>query len=212
MAQQEAADWGKAPAVYDEHTLKILGKEVMEDWETGYMHTLAGIATSNGGVVLELGYGMGISARAIQTANIDSHVVVELHPQVVQKCAQDNAGALSSGRMHVFSGLWQRVTPMLAARSFDGILFDTYPLNEQEMIGPHMYFFDEAFRLLKPGGVLTYYSDEATDFRPEHRARLTTAGFAPENIDFQVCNVTPPPNCEYWRDPTIIAPIVRKAA
>lgn len=211
MANQEAISWGQAPAVYDEHTLKILGKEVMEDWETGYMHALARIATSRGGVVLELGYGMGISASAVQAAVIDSHVVVECHPEVIKKCVTDNADALTSGRMHVFSGLWQDVTPRLASESFDGILFDTYPIKQDEMIGPHMYFFDEAHRLLKPGGVLTYYSDEATGFRPSHMERLVNAGFREENIDFQVCEVNPPENCEYWQDPTIIAPIVTKA-
>lgn len=211
MASREAIDWGQAPAVYDEHTLKILGKEVMEDWETGYMHALARIATSRGGVVLELGYGMGISASAVQAAEIDSHVVVECHPEVIKKCVTDNADALTSGRMHVFSGLWQDVTPRLASESFDGILFDTYPIKQDEMIGPHMYFFDEAHRLLKPGGVLTYYSDEATGFRPPHMERLVNAGFREENIGFQVCEVNPPENCEYWQDPTIIAPIVTKA-
>jgi guanidinoacetate N-methyltransferase len=210
MAGQEMMDWGQAPAVYDEHTLKILGKEVMEDWETGYMQALAQIATSRGGVILELGYGMGISASEIQSADIESHVVVECHPEVIKKCVTDNADAISSGRLHVFSGLWQDVTLHLAPESFDGILFDTYPIKQDEMIGPHMYFFDEAHRLLKPGGVLTYYSDEATGFRPPHMERLLQAGFLEENIGFQICDVEPPENCEYWQDPTIIAPIVTK--
>ena len=79
------------------------------------------------------------------------------------------------------------------------------------MIGPHMYLFEEAHRLLKPGGVLAYYSDEATGYKPQRLERLTNAGFRQEDIDFQICDVTPPENCEYWQDPTIIAPIVKKA-
>lgn len=212
MANVEAADWGLAPAVYDEHTLKILGNEVMEDWETGYMHALASIATRNGGVILELGYGMGISAKAIQAADIETHFVVEMHPQVAAKGILDNTEAVASGKLHMLSGRWQDVTPRLASESFDGILFDTYPIKQEEMIGPHMYFFEEAHRLLKPGGVLTYYSDEATGYKPQHLERLTNAGFRQEDIDFQICDVTPPENCEYWQDPTIIAPIVKKAA
>lgn len=210
MPYNEAIDWAKAPAVYDEHTLKILGNEVMEDWETGYMHALARIATEKGGTILELGYGMGISASAVQAAEIDTHVVVECHPEVVKKCATDNADAIANGRMHIFSGMWQDVTKLLTAESFDGILFDTYPIRQDEMVGPHMYFFDEAHRLLRPGGVLTYYSDEATGFKAPHLERLVNAGFDSDKIDFEVCEVTPPENCEYWNDPTIIAPIVRK--
>jgi guanidinoacetate N-methyltransferase len=212
MANVEAAEWALAPAVYDEHTLKILGNEVMEDWETGYMHSLAGIATSNGGAVLELGYGMGISAKAIQAAEIDTHFVVEMHPQVAAKGVLDNSEAVASGRLHVLSGRWQDVTPKLAAESFDGILFDTYPIKQEEMIGPHMYFFQEAYRLLRPGGILTYYSDEATGFKPAHMQRLVNAGFSAANISFKVCEVAPPAGCEYWSDPTIIAPIVKKAS
>lgn len=172
MANVEAADWALAPAVYDEHTLKILGNEVMEDWETGYMHALAAIATSNSGAILKLGYGMGISASAVQAADIDTHFVVECHPEVARKGLADNIDAVASGRMHMVNGLWQDVTPKLASGSFDSILFDTYPIEQDEMIGPHMYFFDEAHRLLKPGGVLTYYSGEATGFRPAHMQRL----------------------------------------
>jgi guanidinoacetate N-methyltransferase len=211
MSGYAAEHWGQAPAVYDEHTLKIQGYEVMEDWETGYMQQLATIATQNGGVVLELGYGMGISATAVQSHAIDSHVVVECHPDVIKKCVTDNEEAFNSGRMHLFSGFWQDVTPLMAPESFDGILFDTYPIKEEEMIGPHMYFFEEAHRLLKPGGVLTYYSDEASGFKAPHMERLVAAGFNEKDIAYKICDVTPPENCEYWQAPTIMAPIVKKA-
>src|SRR5262245_39212709 len=77
------------PATYDQHTLKIAGHPVMEDWETGYMSRLADIATSRGGRILELGYGMGISARFIQGKDIKSHVVIECHPDVIKRCIDD---------------------------------------------------------------------------------------------------------------------------
>ncbi len=58
----EPDSWKAAPATVDEHSLKILGHPVMEDWERPYMQELARIATLNGGRVLEIGFGMGISA------------------------------------------------------------------------------------------------------------------------------------------------------
>ena len=210
MPKYQAPEWGNAPAIYDDHTLKILGNEVMEDWEMPYMNRLAAVATQNGGAILELGYGMGISSRAIHEHDIESHTVIEAHPDVIQKCVQDNRQRLIDGKMRICSGFWQNVTPTMASETFDGILFDTYPIGEDEMIGPHMFFFDEAHRLLKPGGVLTYYSDEAVDLKPPHVQRLVEAGFSEATIDFEVCEVTPPENCEYWSDSTIIVPIVRK--
>jgi guanidinoacetate N-methyltransferase len=207
-SKQEA--WCESPANFDEHSLRIAGHPVMEDWEQNYMDMLAAIAASKGGAVLELGYGLGLSATAIQAHPIDSHFVVECHPGVIQRCISDFKPAFDTGRMHMLSGFWQDVTPILADGSFDGILFDTYPLREEEIHGNHFWFFKEAFRLLKPGGVLTYYSDEILDLSPTHIDKLVEAGFEKEHITFEVCQVTPPEDCEYWQHDTIVAPIIRK--
>lgn len=210
MSGYRAEHWGQAPAVYDGHTLKIAGHDVMEDWEQGYMNRLGAIAAQNGGAVLELGYGMGLSSAVIESHDVDSHTIIECHPDVIKKCVTDNKPAFDQGRMHLFTGFWQDVTPMIASGTFDGILFDTYPIKEEEMIGPHMFFFREAFRLLRRNGILTYYSDEATGLSVPHVQRLVEAGFKVGDIDYEVCDVTPPENCEYWQAPTIVAPIVRR--
>ncbi len=174
------------------------------------MNRLAEIATSNGGTILELGFGLGLSSRAIQNQNIDTHIVVECHPDVISKCTEDFASEIASGKMHILSGFWQDVTKMLKDNSFDGILFDTYPLSEEEVHSNHFPFFNEAYRLLKPGGVLTYYSDEATSFSEKHLRKIKEAGFNEEKIGFEVCNVDTPADCEYWQDETMIAPIIKK--
>ena len=210
MASYSAEHWGQASAVYDEHTLKIDGHEVMEDWEQPYMNRLGVIASRNGGAVLELGYGMGLSSKVIESHGIESHTIIECHPDVIQKCVTDNKAAFDNGKMHLFTGFWQDVTPMIASGTFDGILFDTYPIKEEEMIGPHMFFFEEAHRLLKLGGVLTYYSDEATGLSLSHIQRLVDAGFDKKDINYEICEVTPPTDCEYWQSDTIVVPIIKK--
>lgn len=202
--------WNQAPAVYTEHELKIAGHPVMEDWEQGYMQKLAEIATSKNGTILEVGYGLGLSARAIQAAQIDTHIVIECHPDVVRKCVTDFRDEIEKSRLHIYSGFWEDVTPNLSGEIFDGILFDTYPLREEEIHSNHFWFFREAFRLLKPGGVLTYYSDEVSDFSNNHRAKLLEAGFKNENISAEICEVNPPEDCEYWQEKTILAPVVIK--
>lgn len=205
-------DWAKANAVYDEHTLRIAGHPVMEDWEINYMEKLADISALNAGSILELGYGLGLSAKGIQSHNIKGHYIIECHPDVVARCVKDFHYAIGANRLHILSGFWQDITPQLKDETFDGILFDTYPMSEEEIHSNHFWFFTEAFRLLKPNGVFTYYSDEIKNFSDKHLAKLKSAGFKEKNIGFEVCEMNPPKECEYWQEKTMIAPIIRKSA
>lgn len=58
--------WLNKPARYSKNTLSIDGFQVMQRWEEPYMADLASIASKNGGAVLEIGFGMGISTGYIQ--------------------------------------------------------------------------------------------------------------------------------------------------
>ncbi|KAK5992080.1 Guanidinoacetate N-methyltransferase [Cladobotryum mycophilum] len=207
---EDRKTWSENKAIYDEHTLRIAGHPVMEDWELGYMHDLAKIASRNGGRVLELGFGLGLSAKAIQKRGIKDHYLIECHPDVIARAAKDMHQDIANRTFHLLTGFWEDVTPLLADGIFDGILFDTYPLSEAEIHKNHFWFFEEAYRLLKPGGVFTYYSDEANDFSPSHKQKLLEAGFREENITFELSHVEPPEDCEYWKDSTFISPIIIK--
>ena len=56
-------------------------------------------------------------------------------------------------------GFWQTVMPTLPEGSFDGILFDDYPISSQQRDEfAETMLFKESYRLLKKGGVLVYYS------------------------------------------------------
>lgn len=205
---EEKEQWKEAPAFFDEHTLTIEGHPVMEDWEDGYMQELARIAGSEGGRVLEVGFGMGISAGYLQQEAIREHVILEANHEVFERLEEFARSAQTP--VVALEGFWEDLTGGLASKSFDGILFDTYPLTPEDIHANHFPFFAEAYRLLRPGGVLTYYSDEIDSFSPAHRAMLEAAGF--ENIEHTVCAVTPPADCQYWKSRTILAPIVRKDA
>lgn len=201
-------DWSNAKAEFSNSDLKIFGYAVMEDWETPYMQELANIASKNGGIVLELGFGMGISAKFIQEHDIQKHIIIEANKEVAEKARE--FGKKASHVVEVIEGFWESVIEEILDNSLDGILFDTYPLTEIEIYQNHFNFFPFAFRKLKIGGVFTYYSDEINDFGDVHIKKLQEAGFKKNNICKNITKVKPPKDCEYWKADAILAPIIIK--
>lgn len=202
------ADWKGATATFTKHDLKIFGCAVMEDWETSYMKDLAKVACSKGGTVLELGFGMAISAKFIQKENIKKHIIIEANKEVsdVAKKFAKNA----KHKTEVLVGFWEDVIKNIPDESVDGILFDTYPLTDKELYQNHFNFFPFAFKKLRKGGVFTYYSDEINEFGKVHLKKLQKAGFKLENINSHICKVSPPKDCEYWKAETMLTPIIIK--
>lgn len=201
--------WLKEDANISDKELKIKGYQVMQRWETPYMKDLAEIATSKGGNVLELGFGQGISAGFIQQSKkIIKHIIIEAHPKVVHEAFRLYNKEISEGKMQIFQGFWEDTTIFLKDKSFDGILFDTSPL-EQETVFFHFFpFFKEASRLLKDDGIFTYFSDEPTEISSKHAQLLKKAGF--NKIDYRVVKINTPDDCHYWKHNTIISPIIKK--
>jgi guanidinoacetate N-methyltransferase len=203
-------EWMKAPAVLGEDglTLAILNHPVMETWEDNYMELLAEIATSNGGRVLEVGFGMGRSSRFIHNnPRVTHHVIVEANHDIANLAREFARN--SSIDVTVIEGLRDDVLKELEPCSFDGMLNDTYPLNERE-INAQELCAPLAYRVLRKGGVLTYFSDEPDRFRPKHLKTLLDAGFQLENIKGKLIKVAPPDTCRYWNVNSILAPIVIK--
>ena len=59
---------------------------VMHIGETTLMQKLAEIATKNGGDILEIGFGMHLSADGVQSnPNVTSHTIIEVHPEIYER-------------------------------------------------------------------------------------------------------------------------------
>ncbi|MCP3959042.1 MAG: class I SAM-dependent methyltransferase [bacterium] len=212
--------WGQAAARFDDAdaSLKILGKPVMERWEEPFMGKLASIACSNGGRVLEVGFGLGISASFVQRHPIDEHVIIEANAEVFERLLEFQRAAKVDVSPH--RGLWEDVVDDLPSGGFDGILYDTYPLAEDDLHVHQFRFVERALGLLKPGGVMTYcnltswgnlkgrYPDDEELFEATQRPHLEQQGWS--EIGFEIFRIDPPEDCEYYAFPTVIAPRLRR--
>jgi cyclopropane fatty-acyl-phospholipid synthase-like methyltransferase len=97
------------------------GIEVMMDWESPIMSASAAYVTEGGGDILEIGFGMGISANYIQSHSISSHTIVENHPQIITKAVEWASG---KSNVTIVSQSWYDVKDSIG--KFDGIFYDTY--------------------------------------------------------------------------------------
>jgi spermidine synthase len=143
---------------------------IMHVCETKIMKRQAEISTQNGGDILELGFGMHISADFIQSnPNVTSHTIIEIHPIQYERALE---WAKDKRNVEVILGDWYNVLP-LENRKFDGILFDT------DTDGNLPYFMDKVKSNCKEGTVLSFYAY----YRPEIRLNSEIISFTDEEVE-----------------------------
>lgn len=194
-------DWKTMKAVYDGDTLYIGKWEVMQEWERPLMQALAREATRTHGHVLEVGFGMGISASFVMEFGCSRYTVIEPHPTVIEK-ARDWASQQPSP-VEIVQGFWQNEIHGLG--KFDAILFDSFPLKKEDAGRNHVPFFEEAREHLNPGGVFTYYSD-AEDSLPDEDLKLLLDIFDEVRL-YKVRGLEPPRRSQYWGADTMVVPV-----
>ena len=123
------------------------GMEVMMDWEHPIMSASAAYVTQNGGDILEIGFGMGISAGYIQSHSISSHTIIENHPQILEKL---ETWASGKSNVTVVEGDWYTVDGL---STYDGIFLDTFGDDNFNN------FKNFALVKIKSGGKITYWNN-----------------------------------------------------
>ena len=132
---------------------------IMMDWEHPIMSASVAYVTEGGGDILEIGFGMGISAGYIQSHSISSHTIIEPHPQMVEKAVEWSNG---KSNVTIISQSWADVTGSLG--TYDGIFYDTSFDNK------HNLFSSSLSELTKTGtklSVFNSFSSETNDHNIE---------------------------------------------
>ncbi|CAE7039824.1 GATM [Symbiodinium sp. CCMP2592] len=217
----ERGRWVAEKEQLTEERLDIEGHPVMQRWETPYMGKLAEVATRNGGRVVEVGFGMAISAKAVQSYPIEEHIILEANRDVFKRL-EDFAKGATSKVTPMGPELWQTSIKRIPDNSVDGILYDTYPLNKEEQHTHQFDFLREARRILKPGGIMTYcnltslgvlrheYASWDELFEATQKPHLLAAGYHADELLVEAFPVEPPKDCEYYSHDTAMVPIIRK--
>jgi spermidine synthase len=169
-------------------------QEVMMEWETPLMERMAAEVCHNAGDVLEVGFGMGISAGFIQRHRPRSHTIVECHPQVL---VQLQEWARDKPNVQVVAGMWQDVIDQLA--DFDGILWDTFGgVDSFSNKALFPLFFGFVKRALRAQGRFTFWNG-----MPEPIATWT---YGLPGVTWETIPVNPPPN-KYFQFQTYCLPV-----
>ena len=147
--------------------------EVMMNWEDPLMSASAAYVCENGGDILEIGFGMGISAGYIQSHSISSHTIIENHPQIIPK-AQEWANGKSN--VTIVTGSWYDVKDNLS--TYDGIFYDTY--GDTNMNN----FSSSLGSLTKIGTKVTWWNNNTDE----------SNYYNIPNVNYQAININPPTN------------------
>ncbi len=125
---------------------------IMMDWEDPVMSASAAYVTEGGGDILEIGFGMGISAGYIQSHSISSHTIIENHPQILEKLKTWVNG---KSNVTIISQSWADVTGSLS--TYDGIFYDT------DMDSNFNLFSSSLSSLTKSGTKLTFWNSNQSE-------------------------------------------------
>ena len=147
--------------------------EVMMDWEVPLMKRHAEVVCrKSDSDVLEIGFGMGISAMFIQDLKPKSHTIVECHPQVLKMMEE---WIKDKDNVKVIEGEWYDVKDQFGM--YDGVFYDTH--NDRAFLRTF-----ELKNYIKPGGVFTYWNGEKGENNIPFKAHYEEIFVTPDDCSY----------------------------
>lgn len=197
----ESGEWSRSTATYTGDELLIEGQQVMQNWEIPLMLRLAEVVTEGRGDVLEVGFGLGLSATFIEDLGVRSHTIVEFNSEVAEVARAWAERRPPGSDIEILHGSWQERCPRLGL--FDGMIWDAFPTSEREFDQYVLRdstvaesFFPVASAHLRKGGIFTYYTNEEDSLSRRHQ-RCLLRYFSSFGVEV-VSGLRPPDDCEYW--------------
>lgn len=191
-------------------------------WEKKYRQLMGQIASSQGGRVLQIGFGKGVAADKIKASNVEEHWIIENNNRNFTKVL--GWKERQSHNVVPLCGNWRECINSLPANYFDGIMFGNFASTGRT--NAHMFEFigQHAHRLLRRDGVFTYcdlpawgqmlktkqYKDVVEMFQSTQLNALRESGFNEGRIKWKVLDSRPPRGCLRYQAPQLIAPEIQK--
>ena len=162
---------------YNDSNLGI-EQEVMMTWESSLMSASAAYVCTNGGDILEIGFGMGMSANYIQSHSISSHTIIENHPDIIPRA---QAWASEKSNVTIVTSSWYAIRNSLS--TYDGVFYDTFGDDNWDKFGV------ELPNLVKANAKVTWWNNWPEESNIHNI----------ENVTYEPITVSPPAN-SYFND------------
>ena len=159
------------------------GRIVMHSWEHPIMQQKAEWICQGGGDILEIGFGMGISATYIQQHSINSHTICENNPQILSKLYE---WAQDKPNVKVIEGDWYQNIDKMG--TYDGMMIDTYADDNFNKFGSFIP------QLSNDVSYVTWWNN--------YHSNCESFGY---DVHFESIEVDPPPN-DYYNEKMYLSP------
>ena len=142
------------PSKIEYHVVKLFHKhtKILNNLHNQYIKHVC----ENGGDILEIGFGAGITANMIQKYNIKTHTIIERDDYFFKRLL---SWALDKPKVKVVHGDWDRDIPK--DKKYDGIFVDLW--NDSEDYSRRKILCDILDNHTKPGTVLLCATEKAFD-------------------------------------------------